>query len=367
MSNIRRLTPAPPPTTNAWDFNTLVLSKPQDNIVAATTTDAPICKQNTEPAGPSNLHLESPSVIQTSARVAPLSDASSVVELSQPKMAARITNKPTKLVNVGNRVKVKKPTLPRSWDIKGGTNLLKYKVTDRHTKQPISMSQPDLRSTEPGAEEAATTTTITTTTTTTSTAALSTTTLPTTFYPLKPDMAFFSHCAEDHPYMSTDPASIPSPILIPSPNSSLFPQSPGMFPPQQPMVVFGMPVYSHLPLQHSSPQLPIPIPTPYTPCTPMVPLESKRDTLKKNIKKQLQYYFSTENLCKDTYLRSLFDKTDGKLKVKKLLEFNKIKVLTHNGKYAEMVTGAAKELPLLEVLEGNEYIRLKTWEKWVMP
>ena len=96
--------------------------------------------------------------------------------------------------------------------------------------------------------------------------------------------------------------------------------------PQQPMVVYGMPMYLHLPLlQHLLPQLVTPISQ-----------ENKRDTLKAKIKKQLQYYFSTENLCKDTYLRSLFDKSDGKLAVKALVEFNRLKVLTHDGKYVEL-------------------------------
>ncbi|KAG5422353.1 LARP4 [Candida metapsilosis] len=320
MSNIRRLTPAPLPTTNAWDLNTLVLPKQDDDDKVAAKP--PTSKRNVDSKQAMDTLLKlSPDALKIGADF----PDEMVVESPQPKSATRITNKSSNLVDVGKRVKIRRPTLPRTREAKGGHGMFKYRITDEYS-QPIIMSQPDLwTTTEP-------------------------------LFPLRPEMAYFTHSAEDHSLMSTDSATIPSPILIPSSNTSLFPQSPGMFSPQQPMVIFGMPMYSNLPLQHSSPQFAAP-----------VAHESKRETLKGSIKKQLQYYFSTENLCKDTYLRSLFDKNDGKLRVKSLIEFNRLKVLTHDGKYAELVVEAARELAFLETLEGNEFIRLKTWKKWVMP
>lgn len=334
MSNIRRLTPAPLPTTNAWDLNTLVLPKQDDDDKVAAKP--PTSKRNVDSKQAMDTLLKpSPDTLKIGADF----PDEMVVESPQPKLATRITNKSSNLVDVGKRVKIRRPALPRTREAKGGHGMFKYRITDEYSK-PIIMSQPDLwTATEP----AGATGTVTAAT-------------PAPLYPLRPEMAYFTHSAEDHSLMSTDSASIPSPILIPSSNTSLFPQSPGMFSPQQPMVIFGMPMYLHLPLQHLLPQFATP-----------VAHESKRETLKGSIKKQLQYYFSTENLCKDTYLRSLFDKSDGKLRVKSLIEFNRLKVLTHDGKYAELVVEAARELAFLETLEGNEYIRLKTWEKWVMP
>lgn len=336
MSNIRRLTPAPPPSTNAWDLNTLVLPKQEEQKVVVKAT--PICKQDidiNESLIPS-LQFLSTTLVQPSATFP--SNASVLgVESPHPKVVARITNKPNNIVNVGKKVKIRKPAFPRSKDIKGGNGLFKYKITDEYNK-PVIMSQPNLWT-----AAAATT------------AATATAAVTTSLYTLRPDIGFLANSAEDHSTISVDSA-IPSPILIPSSNTSFFPQSPRTFSPQQPMVVYGMPMYLHLPLQHLPPQL-------VMPASP----ENKRDTLKGSIKKQLHYYFSTENLCKDTYLRSLFDKSDGKLRVKSLIEFNRLKKLTHDGKYVELVIEAGKELPFLEVLDGNEFIRLKTWEKWVMP
>ncbi|KAI5968139.1 LARP4 [Candida margitis] len=337
MSNIRRLTPAPLPTSNAWVVNTL-LPKQEDKKAAVKP---PSYNQNLDIDKSPDTGLQSQSDELTQHGAVSTSNSRVLaLDSPQPIMAARITNKQTHLVNVGKTVKIKKPAFPRSKDIKGGNGLFKYKIVDDYNK-PILQSSVNMSSA----------------------AAAATTTQPF----LKPDIGLFAHPIDEaHSPMSEDSASIPSPILIPSSNTSLLPHSPAMFsspqlPPYQ-MVVYSMPMYLHSAFPHSSPQLSTQSQQSQSPSS-----ENKRGTIKGSIKKQLQYYFSTENLCKDTYLRSLFDKTDGKLRVAKLVEFNRLKVLTHDGKYLEVVLEAARELPNLDILEGNEFIRLKTWKKWVMP
>jgi len=326
MANIRRLTPAPPPPTYAWDLNTLVPKQETKKVAAEISR----CQKDTEVGTLVIPLLQLQSAIETTQSLAtlPSNDALSL-ESPQPKVAARITNKLNHFIEVGKTVRIKKPSLPRTRDIKGGNGMFKYKIPDDDS-QSLVKSQSNIWTT----------------------AATATTSL----YNFRPDLGVFTHSAEDQSLVES--TSLPSPILIPSSNSSMFPQSPGgILSPQQPMVVYGMPMYLHLPLlQHLLPQLVTPISQ-----------ENKRDTLKAKIKKQLQYYFSTENLCKDTYLRSLFDKSDGKLAVKALVEFNRLKVLTHDGKYVELVLEAAKEISILEVLEGNRHIRLKSWQKWIIP
>lgn len=80
---------------------------------------------------------------------------------------------------------------------------------------------------------------------------------------------------------------------------------------------------------------------------------------------QLMYYFSSENLGKDSYLRALFDPIDGGVPVIELLNFNRIRALTNSGKAIHDFLGAVRCIPSLQLLDGGARVRLRSWLTWV--
>ncbi|KAK6205580.1 uncharacterized protein RJT21DRAFT_4920 [Scheffersomyces amazonensis] len=86
------------------------------------------------------------------------------------------------------------------------------------------------------------------------------------------------------------------------------------------------------------------------------------------ITKQLAYYFSTENLCKDLFLRRLFNNKNGGVELKRLIKFNKIKYLTNNGKDINLLRKVIREnLPQLELIDSESAVRIIDYEKWLIP
>lgn len=78
---------------------------------------------------------------------------------------------------------------------------------------------------------------------------------------------------------------------------------------------------------------------------------------------QVEYYFSVENLCKDTYLRKQMNSA-GWIPLAILAGFNRLKVLT-GGDY-NLFLEATKWAPSVEV--AGEKIRARAnWELWVLP
>lgn len=77
---------------------------------------------------------------------------------------------------------------------------------------------------------------------------------------------------------------------------------------------------------------------------------------------QVHYYFSTENLCKDEFLRVHMD-SEGWLPVQLLATFNRLRHLTTD---IVLLTEALKLSPELEVLEGHVRKR-HDWQRWVFP
>ncbi|SCW03020.1 LAFE_0G01178g1_1 [Lachancea fermentati] len=96
-----------------------------------------------------------------------------------------------------------------------------------------------------------------------------------------------------------------------------------------------------------------------------------------NIARQIEYYFSTENLVKDTYLRSHFTE-DGYAPLALISKFYRIVNMSLGGDeylimgaLREIVANANASVDVAEVEEEVEsaleryYIRSKEWEKWV--
>lgn len=83
--------------------------------------------------------------------------------------------------------------------------------------------------------------------------------------------------------------------------------------------------------------------------------------------KQLKYYFSIENLCKDIYLRKHMD-CKGFVLITFIGNFTRVKNLL-NGKDIKFLYETFKEIEELEMvgIELNTKIRLKVgWDKWIL-
>jgi len=81
------------------------------------------------------------------------------------------------------------------------------------------------------------------------------------------------------------------------------------------------------------------------------------------ISNQVSYYFSIENLLKDFYLRKQMN-SKGFVPLKKLIEFNRLKVLT--GGDIQLLYSSLTHLSQLEVV--NDKIRVRdNWSNWVLP
>lgn len=78
--------------------------------------------------------------------------------------------------------------------------------------------------------------------------------------------------------------------------------------------------------------------------------------------KQIDYYFSTENLCKDTYLRQKMDE-QGWVPVSLIAGFNKVQQLTNNMHY---ILDTVQYSTVVEV-QGDRIRRRNDWMNWMLP
>ncbi|KAJ0969895.1 hypothetical protein J5N97_022772 [Dioscorea zingiberensis] len=78
--------------------------------------------------------------------------------------------------------------------------------------------------------------------------------------------------------------------------------------------------------------------------------------------KQIDYYFSTENLCKDTYLRQKMD-DQGWVPVSLIAGFNKVQQLTNNIHY---ILDTVQYSTVVEV-QGDKIRRRNDWMNWMLP
>ncbi|KAJ0974217.1 hypothetical protein J5N97_016182 [Dioscorea zingiberensis] len=78
--------------------------------------------------------------------------------------------------------------------------------------------------------------------------------------------------------------------------------------------------------------------------------------------KQIDYYFSTENLCKDIYLRQQMN-DQGWVPISLIARFNKVKQLTNNIQY---IFDTVHYSTIVEV-QGDKIRRRNDWMNWVLP
>ncbi|KAK2659545.1 hypothetical protein Ddye_006078 [Dipteronia dyeriana] len=81
------------------------------------------------------------------------------------------------------------------------------------------------------------------------------------------------------------------------------------------------------------------------------------------IVKQIDYYFSKENLVKDTYLRQKMDH-QGWVPIKLIAGFNKVKLLT--GGNIGIISDALRSSLVVEVQGGDRIRRRNDWTRWIM-
>ncbi|KAK2659723.1 hypothetical protein Ddye_006256 [Dipteronia dyeriana] len=79
--------------------------------------------------------------------------------------------------------------------------------------------------------------------------------------------------------------------------------------------------------------------------------------------KQIDYYFSKENLVKDTYLRQKMDH-QGWVPIKLIAGFNKVKLLT--GGNIGLILDALRSSVVVEVQGGDKIRRRNDWTRWIM-
>lgn len=94
-------------------------------------------------------------------------------------------------------------------------------------------------------------------------------------------------------------------------------------------------------------------------------VKTERHQLIEKLKVQLKYYFSTDNLCRDVYLRKHMNK-EGFVSLQFIFSFSMVKNMAKND-YTTLVE-AAKDIDILEMMCENDdaKVRLKNgWEKWV--
>ncbi|RKP06647.1 hypothetical protein THASP1DRAFT_25070 [Thamnocephalis sphaerospora] len=104
---------------------------------------------------------------------------------------------------------------------------------------------------------------------------------------------------------------------------------------------------------------------PYVPGYPAVaanPAGADRDTLKKLLCAQIEYYFSVENLCRDIFLRSHMD-AEGYVPIAVLAAFNRVRNLTED---AAFVRESIADSELLDV-KDNLIRKKDDWAIWLLP
>lgn len=84
--------------------------------------------------------------------------------------------------------------------------------------------------------------------------------------------------------------------------------------------------------------------------------------LRSVLTKQIEYYFSPENLCKDIYLRKYMDE-QGWVPVSLIANFNRVKQLTNN---AQFILDSVRTSSVVEV-EGDKLRKRNDWMNWKLP
>ncbi|PKA65619.1 hypothetical protein AXF42_Ash020549 [Apostasia shenzhenica] len=142
------------------------------------------------------------------------------------------------------------------------------------------------------------------------------------------------------PYFGPSPRFFGGPGFHGTPHVYFFPAGPGDM--------------IRVPPRFVSPACPPPPPPPAVPITP------EEAILRANVVKQIEYYFSDENLQKDSFLISLMDE-QGWVSISRIADFNRVKKMTTN---IPFILDALLSSNVVEV--QNEKLRRRNdWPKWI--
>nr|PNR50940.1 hypothetical protein PHYPA_010126 [Physcomitrium patens] len=90
--------------------------------------------------------------------------------------------------------------------------------------------------------------------------------------------------------------------------------------------------------------------------------QSSAPPLRAMLVKQIEYYFSMDNLCKDIFLRSKMD-SDGFIPINVIANFNRVRQLTED---ASLILDALQNSSLVEV-KGDKLRKRDDWATWLLP
>ncbi|KAI4331375.1 hypothetical protein MLD38_029566 [Melastoma candidum] len=108
---------------------------------------------------------------------------------------------------------------------------------------------------------------------------------------------------------------------------------------------------------------PVQSPTFYQPVQPQLIYQPPPDnTVHARILSQINYYFSNENLVKDTFLRRNMDE-QGWVPISLIAQFNKVSQLTDD---VQIILDVLHHSIVVEV-QGDKIRRRNDWRRWIMP
>ncbi|XP_015632468.1 la-related protein 1C isoform X1 [Oryza sativa Japonica Group] len=98
------------------------------------------------------------------------------------------------------------------------------------------------------------------------------------------------------------------------------------------------------------------------PASPPAMLIPQFDPLRAELLKQIEYYFSDDNLCKDIFLRRHMD-DQGWVPLPLIAGFNQVKKLTNN---VQFILETVLQSTVVEV-QGDKLRKRERWEIWLLP
>nr|CAD1818981.1 unnamed protein product [Ananas comosus var. bracteatus] len=99
-----------------------------------------------------------------------------------------------------------------------------------------------------------------------------------------------------------------------------------------------------------------------SPATPPAMFFPTIDPKQAKLLRQIDYYFSTENLCKDTYLRENMD-DQGWVPLSLIANFNRVRQLTDDIQFVMETV----QLSSAVELQGDKIRRRYDWRNWLLP
>eukprot|EP00798_Chlamydomonas_sp_ICE-L_P002056 gene2056-18233_t len=89
-----------------------------------------------------------------------------------------------------------------------------------------------------------------------------------------------------------------------------------------------------------------------------------REQIMEPVRKQIDYYFSVDNMCKDIFLRSKMDEK-GWIPLAVVANFNRVRMLTPD---MMLIVEAMRDSSIVEVAADSAYLRARgVWDKWILP